>query len=121
MKIQARVVAKVIGPKFVYPEISIITLEVKSYVPAPETLFLTGDATPAGTDLSKAIKMTEVEAGNVYQWQGVLKPGNFKFISILGESLPSLNKGAGDNTLVNRTLDSEPDNMFGILKNTLTK
>ncbi|GAB6121941.1 SusE domain-containing protein [Dysgonomonas termitidis] len=114
VKIQARVVAKVIGPKFIYPEISIMTLEVKSYVPTPETLYLTGDATPAGTDLSKAIKMTEAEAGNVYQWQGVLKPGYFKFISILGESLPSLNKGAGDNTLINRALESEPDNMFGI-------
>ncbi|SBW05579.1 SusF/SusE family outer membrane protein [uncultured Dysgonomonas sp.] len=114
IKMEARVVAKVIGPKFIYPEISIIPLEIKSYVPTPETLYLTGDATPVGTGLTKAIKMTEVEAGNIYQWQGVLKPGYFKFISILGEPLPSLNKGAGDNRLVNRTLDSEPDNMFEI-------
>lgn len=40
VRLQARVVAKVIGPKFIYPEISAIEIDVRSYVMMPEFLSL---------------------------------------------------------------------------------
>lgn len=65
VKLQARVVAKVDGPKFIYPEISIVEIETKSYVIAPKPLFLMGDATMAGMDPAKSIKLTEAEIGGI--------------------------------------------------------
>lgn len=111
VSIEARLVAKVDGPKFIYPEISYATIEVTNY--AAEPLFMMGDATLAGSDPSKATQLTETVAG-VYYWDGILREGGFKFIYSLGEELPSLNRGEDDGTLVGRTMESEPDNMFEI-------
>ncbi|WP_165042244.1 SusF/SusE family outer membrane protein [Dysgonomonas sp. ZJ709] len=112
--LQARVVAKVAGPKFIYPEISVVEVDVKSYIIAPKPLYLLGSATQAGLDPSKATKMTEAENGVFYHWRGNLKTGGFKFIMSTNSLLPSLNKGTDDEALVERLSDSDPDNMFTI-------
>ncbi|GBU07115.1 hypothetical protein AwDysgo_04460 [Bacteroidales bacterium] len=116
VKLQARVVAKVNGPKFMYPEISIAEVEAKTFIVAPKPLFLLGDATVAGLNPSKGIGLTEAENGVFYHWRGNLTPGGFKFITTIGEMLPSLNRGTTDNELVERTLESEADNLFAIEK-----
>ncbi|MBK5722408.1 SusF/SusE family outer membrane protein [Dysgonomonas sp. Marseille-P4677] len=116
IKLQARVVAKVNGPKFIYPEISVIEIETKSYIIAPKPLYMVGDATAAGSDLNKGVKITEGDIGVFYHWKGNLKAGSFKFISNLGSMLPSLNKGIDNSSLVERTNINEPDNMFTIDK-----
>lgn len=117
VKLQARVVAKVTGPKFVYPEISTVDIEAKTYIVAPKPLYLIGDATSAGFDPTKVIKLTEEEIGVFYHWKGTMTSGSFKFITTVGQLLPSLNKGTDSNTLVERKAQSDPDNMFTISRN----
>lgn len=110
--LEGRLVAKVDGPTFKYPEISYAAVDVENY--RSEPLFIMGDATIAGNDPSKAIPMTEKEVGLLYYWQGSLKQGGFKIIVDLNEELPSLNRGADNNTFVQRTQASEPDDLFTI-------
>lgn len=116
IKLQARIVAKVNGPKFIYPEISSVELEVKSYALSPKPLFLLGTATAAGLDLTKSIKITEGEIGKFYHWKGNLKVGSFKFTTNQENMLPSINKGTTNSDLVERLKESDPDNMFEVAK-----
>ena len=112
--IEARVAARVDGPKFVYPEIATARVEVTTFVLDSKPLYLLGTATDAGLDPSKAILMNEISNGRLYEWDGQLQAGNFKFISVLGSMLPSYNKGASDSTLLLRADESEPDEYFEI-------
>ena len=112
--LQSRLVAKVIGPKFQYPEISYINVVIYNYPENP--LFIMGSATSAENDPTKAIPVEEKEAGELYQWVGNLKPGGFKFIKEHGVSLPSLNKGLEDNTFTIRESESDPDDLFTVDK-----
>lgn len=112
----ARVVAKVDGPKFVYPEIATINIVIQGYTPTPKPLYLMGSATSAGSDVNKAIKITEVEIGELYNWQGNLKAGGFKFITTQGKEVSSLNKGTDNTTVIERQTTSDPDNLFPVEK-----
>ncbi len=112
--IEGRICAKVIGPKFEYPEIAIQQVVVQTYILQSVPLYMLGSATDAGMDMSKAIKLNEVSNGRVYNWKGTLKRGEYKFIYSLESMLPSLNKGAEDSLLVKRTTDAEPDNYFRV-------
>ena len=112
--IEARVAAKVDGPKFVYPEIAMTKVQVTTFVLESKPLYMIGTATDAGMDPSKAIPMTELSNGRLYDWKGKLKAGNLKFISILGSMLPSYNKDEDNNSLTERTDESEPDEYFEI-------
>lgn len=112
----ARVVAKVDGPKFVYPEIATMNIVVRGYAPMSKPLYLMGSATSAGSDLNKAIKITEIEIGELYNWQGDLKAGGFKFITSQGNEVPSLNRGADNSTVIERKTISDPDNLFPVEK-----
>lgn len=111
-QIEGRVVAKVDGPQFKYPEIATTKVSVQTYIPQSQPLYIFGSATPSGTNLNLAVKMNEVSNGRIYTYKGELKQGNFKFIMNLGSDLPSLNRGDKDSVLVLRTLDTEPDNYF---------
>lgn len=44
---------------------------------APDSLFMVGSATPVGWSIDKAIKLTKNQ--NIYTYDGVLVPGEFKF------------------------------------------
>lgn len=115
IKLSVRVIAKVISnDKYVKPDYSTLDFSVKSYVPSSVPLFLIGDATPAQWELSSAISMTEVENGDVYKWRGSLTSGGFKFLFSKDSWLPSYNKGENSNTIVKRTSEDEPDNLFPV-------
>ena len=74
----------------------------------------TGTATTGGTDLNAAEKITELSNGRLYNWRGQLKQGGFKFITTLGQALPSYNKGADNSSVVKRTSETEADDLFQI-------
>lgn len=115
IKLSVKVIAKVISnDKYVKPDYSTLDFSVKSYVPSSVPLFLIGDATPAQWELSSAISMTEVENGDMYKWRGNLVNGGFKFLFSRESWLPSYNKGENSNTIVKRTSEDEPDNLFPV-------
>lgn len=112
--IEARVAAKVDGPKFVYPEIAMTKVLITTFIPDSKPLYMLGTATTAGMDPLKAILMTEVSNGRLYEWNGKLEAGSLKFITTLGSMLPSYNRGEDNLSLVERTDENEPDDYFEI-------
>jgi hypothetical protein len=110
VELEARIVANVRGEKFVYPEIAITKFTAVTYAYASVPLYLTGTANPG----SDPIGMTETVNGQMYQWQGLLNQGGFKFIYNRDSDLPSLNKGADNSTMLERTAASQPDDMFPV-------
>lgn len=64
------------------PALEVRTIEVErpnGFAEIPVDVYLTGDATEAGADLSKAIKMKSTAAG-VFEVYTSLKDGKFKFV-----------------------------------------
>jgi len=112
VRVEARVAAKVDGPYFKYPEIATTIATVTTFIPASRSLYITGTATPGGPDLNKATMLDELSNGRIYSWRGKLVPGTFKFITELGQALPSYNKGNDNRSLVLRSEASDPDNLF---------
>ncbi|MDR2813120.1 MAG: SusE domain-containing protein [Prevotellaceae bacterium] len=111
VSLEARVVANVRGAKFVYPEIAVTKFDVVTYAYASVPLWITGTAVG-----SVPIQLTEQVNGRQYTWLGELpSEGDFKFVYKPNEELPSLNKGADDHTLVERTAVSQPDDRFQTL------
>ncbi|MDR2087647.1 MAG: SusF/SusE family outer membrane protein [Dysgonamonadaceae bacterium] len=108
--LEARVVANVRSQKFVYPEIAVTQFRVVPFSYRSVPLYLTGSANTEATP----VEMPQAVNGRIYKWQGNLKPGGFKFLYDPASELPSLNKGANNNTLVERTDASQPDDMFPI-------
>lgn len=114
VEIEARVAAKVTGPKFQYPEIASLIAEVKTFVPVSQPLYLVGTATAGGMEPADATRMNELSNGKIYNWKGALKVGSFKFIRSVESMLPSYNRGQDDQTIVERTQESEPDDYFEV-------
>jgi hypothetical protein len=108
--LEARVVANVRGEKFVYPEIATTTFSVLTYAYGSVPLYLKGTANTG----SSPIALKEVINGRMYKWDGDLEAGGYKFVYDLENDLPSLNKGADGNTLVERTDAGQPDDLFEI-------
>jgi hypothetical protein len=108
VSLEARVVANIRGEKFVYPEIAVTQFTVVTYAYASVPLYLAGTAIPGGNPIA----LTETVNGRVYKWQGNLNQGGFKFLYDPDNDSPSLNKGADNNTLVERTSANQPDNLF---------
>ena len=92
--VEARVAAKVEGPKFKYPEIATTKVQITTYKPTSQPLYITGTATTGGTDLNAAEKITELSNGRLYNWRGQLKQGGF--------------------SVVKRTSETEADDLFQI-------
>ena len=86
--------------------------KVTSYGPVSESLYLIGSATANGWDADRAIPMQKVKNG-LFTWHGHLEPGELKFITKLGQFLPSYNNG-GDNVVFYRTSEDDPDQKFVI-------
>ena len=108
--VEARVTATVAGIDDV--QTATTTFNVASYEPVTTTLYVTGTATLGGTDLSLAEEMTRTDNGQ-FTYTGYMKAGTYKFITTLGEELPSYNRGE-DGSLVLRTTADQPDNLFEI-------
>ena len=108
--VEARVTATVAGIDDV--QTATTTFNVASYEPVTTTLYVTGTATLGGTDLSLAEEMTRTDNGQ-FTYTGYMKAGTYKFITTLGQELPSYNRG-DDGSLVLRTTADQPDNLFEI-------
>lgn len=110
--LEARVVATV-AENAAPADSSVVAFSVTPYQPVTTTLYLIGDAAPNGWDAGKATELTgNAATPGRFTWLGRLNPGEFKFITTLGQFLPSYNKGGADNKLVYRTADSQPDDKF---------
>jgi len=63
-------------------DFSDLTIEINKIItpPAPDSLFIVGDASPNGWSIDQAIELT-INPDNAYQfiYQGTLMPGEFKF------------------------------------------
>ena len=89
-----------------------LTFQMTPYKAVTTTLYLIGDATPNGWSADNATAMTRTENG-LFTWEGTLKSGNLKFITTLGQFLPSYNKNEND-SIVLHTRDDQPDGKWQI-------
>ncbi|MDR1544618.1 MAG: SusF/SusE family outer membrane protein [Prevotellaceae bacterium] len=115
VNLQARVIATVLAEN-IEPQITEpLLVNIKTYKPIAKNLYLLGSASPNGWNADNALKMNAINgtAGG-FTWQGRLLAGELKFITALGEFLPSYNRGANENNLFLRENDSQPDDKFNI-------
>lgn len=115
--LEARVTAVVAGMEGKKQQAT-TTFSVRTYQPVTPVLYLIGDATPNGWSADKATAMESTDKG-IFTWTGKLKSGSLKFITTLGEFLPSYNRDATATEpfkLVYRTSGDEPDEPFVISK-----
>lgn len=113
--IVSRIIATVADDS-VEPEVSNeVVLTVTPYEPVAEALYIIGSAAPNGWSADNATPLTVAQNDpTTFTALVPLRPGEFKFITTLGQFLPSYNKGADENSLVYRTEDSQPDEKFVI-------
>jgi hypothetical protein len=113
--LEARVVATVYDSPTTEQISPVITIKVMPYEPVSPTLFIFGDATANGWDATKAIALTpDADDPTVFVFKGTLGTGSYKFITTLGQFLPSYNRGTDDNHIVYRTSESQADDKFTI-------
>ena len=113
--LEARIIANVSGSSLP-PQISNIKeIVVTPYKPVSATLYIVGDATATGLNLSTADSLTpDALVPGLFHYQGTLTPGYFKFITTLGLPLPSYNEGSDSNHIILRQSNSDPNNQFAI-------
>ena len=109
LNLEARVTATTDGGD---AQISSVAFSASPYTPVTSTLYLVGDATPNGWDAGNATEMKRTDNGK-FTWEGILRVGSLKFLTTLGEWIPSYNKAA-DGSLVLRTSFDEPDEQWQI-------
>lgn len=86
-----------------------VAFAVTPHKPISGTLYLIGDATPNGWSADEATELRKVPGKpRTFTWSGSLKTGSFKFITTLGEFVPSYNKGTGEGTLYLRESFDDP-------------
>ncbi|NDV57494.1 SusF/SusE family outer membrane protein [Bacteroides sp. 519] len=112
---QYRVIANVASNAIEQQISPVQTLGVKTHKPITKNLYLIGDATPNGWNAGEATELKPVtNTPKAFSWTGPLSAGEFKFITTLGEFMPSYNKGENDTKLVLRESDDAPDDKFVI-------
>jgi len=113
VEIEVRVTARVLGQFFAPEATNTVTVRMKPFVPIATNLYLTGNATPNGWNADKATPMTPIRSTpGAFTWQGHIKAGELKFITTLGQFIPSYGKGENDYTLSFRETENDPDNKF---------
>ncbi|MBN8879188.1 MAG: SusF/SusE family outer membrane protein [Sphingobacteriales bacterium] len=111
--LEAKVILAVSNDPRLTDSSNVFVFKVKTYQPVSTTLYLIGDAAPNGWDNNQAEALSpSLSEPGVFTWQGQLRAGDFKFITTLGQFLPSYNKGTDVDHLIYRTSDSEPDDKF---------
>lgn len=91
---------------------STVDFTVSTYKEVTSTLYLIGTAAPNGWSADNATELQRIDNG-IFEWTGDLKAGEFKFITTLGDFLPSYNNN-GQGGLVLRTSDDQPDEKFTV-------
>jgi hypothetical protein len=113
--LEAKVISAVAGNAAPGETSNTVLIKLTPYRPVTTTLYLIGDATPNGWSADQATPLTAVpNQPGKFTWEGNLRPGEFKFITTLGQFLPSYNKGADNSTLTYRTDNAQADNKFSI-------
>jgi len=120
-QLDARVVATIYANPEMKETSPLFSFSVTPYMPVSKTLYLTGSASPNGSDAGKALAMSPQSDPTVFVYQGVLNSGDLKLITTLGQLLPSYQKGADDSHIIYRTLESQPDNKFTISETAVYK
>jgi len=115
INLEARIIAKVNDPSITSPDIASCTFQATPYKAVSSILYIIGDASPNGWNADNATEMNPAsgEPGG-FVWTGSLTAGEIKFITTLGDFLPSYNKGSSDFQLVYRDSDEQPDDKFRI-------
>jgi len=113
--LEARVIATVTSEPVVKDTSNVLTLSVTTYKPVSKTLYLIGTASPKGTDLTTALRLNPQTDSTIFVYQGTLGTGNLKFITTLGQLMPSYQMGADASHVVYRTDLSQPDDQFSIV------
>lgn len=115
IQLEARVVSTIYNTPTTSENSNTVEFTVTPYQPVSKTLYLLGSAAPNGWSADKASVMTPSASDpTVFVFQGALSVGEYKFITTLGQFIPSYNKGADDSHIVYRTLDSQADDKFSI-------
>ena len=112
--LEARVISTVYSTPTINDTSAVITISVKPYQPVTKTLYLYGSASPKGTDLNNALRLTPQTDPTIFVYQGALNAGTLKFITTLGQIVPSYNLGADSTKIISRTLVSQADNLFTV-------
>jgi len=120
--VESRVIA-VTSSEDVVPDTSnLVSFSVLPYKPVSSTLYMVGDATPNGWDNFIATSLqADPDDPTTFIYEGSLKAGELKFITQLGEWLPSYQKGEDEQHIVLRTDDSQPDKKFSIAESGVYK
>jgi hypothetical protein len=112
---EARIITTVYSDQMVNDTSNVVTISLTPYQPVSTTLYLTGNASPGGTDLTKASVMTPSATDpTIFVYQGMLSPGTLKFITTSGQALPSYNKGTDDTHIAYRTTSAQADDLFSV-------
>ncbi|NDV79173.1 SusE domain-containing protein [Dysgonomonas sp. 511] len=107
MTLQFRVTATYGGPKLVLPEISTITVKIKTYGPlqfAADRLFMAGDALGDEVEIFK-----KNGSETLFMWEGFLAKGKINFPVIYSEDfkVTTIAPVAGDQTIVPDAMDAD--------------
>jgi hypothetical protein len=98
------------------------SVDATSYESVTTTLYLIGSASPNGWNANDAIALTpKADNPTIFEYKGALSVGDFKFITTLGQFLPSYNKGNDNTSLVYRSSDEQPDDVFSISEGSVYK
>ena len=110
--------ARVISTIYSSPQTSevspVISLKATPYQPVSKTLYLYGTASPKGTDLNNALRLTPQTDPTVFVYQGMLSAGTLKFITTSGQEIPSYNMGADTTKIVYRNNAGQANTLFTI-------
>ncbi|MBB3188140.1 SusF/SusE family outer membrane protein [Microbacter margulisiae] len=121
-QLEARIIDTVYSQPIVNDVSPLLTMNVTPYQPVSKTLYLVGSASPNGADVNNAIVMTPSATDpTIFTYQGLLNAGSLKFITTLGQVLPSYNEGADSTHLIYRTDSSQPDNQFTVSQSAVYK
>ncbi|MBO4996276.1 MAG: SusF/SusE family outer membrane protein [Muribaculaceae bacterium] len=110
VSVEAQLIASVTDTTlYKKPELSSTRLLMTGFRPVSRPLWIVNPAMAEGSDA----QTNEVVLGKQYTWFGMFdKEVGVKFIYNRETQLPSLNKGADDNTIVRRDNASDPDNLL---------
>ncbi len=111
----ARVVATISANPEIKDNSPEFSFSATPYQPVSKTLYLIGNSSPKGWNPDNALPLNPSASDpTVFIYQGTLGIGDLKFITTLGQLLPSYQKGTDNSHIVYRTLESQPDNKFTV-------
>ncbi len=110
---EARIIATIYDTPPLTSTSPVVQFSITTYEPVSSTLYLIGSASSAGWDANNAIALIpDPDDPAIFSYRGALGIGEFKFITSLGNLLPSYVRGVDDNHIAYRTSESQPDVSF---------